>query len=208
MRLFTFKKFLPVLAGFGLLLTSCSDPAEDVVTPAPATVVNTPQNTEPEYQIFRIQKGNHYADARLAEEVKTDKFRFQVLFDSSAIYKTIDPINQFDINKLYGFSDCSSFHQINSARFGWCWVNNQLEIHAYSYKNGIRDSKLIKAIALGKPVEMSISLTDSTYVFQVEDKIETLPRACSGNINGYKLFPYFGGDEVAPHDIVVKIKDL
>jgi hypothetical protein len=203
---FTFKHFLPVLAGFGFLLTSCVDIDKEGITPADSE--NSQQNTSADYQVFLIQKGNHYAESRNSSEVKTNNFRFQVMFDSSAVYKTIDPVNQYDINKLYGFSDCNSFHQANSARMGWCWVNNQLEIHAYGYKNGLRNSKFIKAIPIGKPVEMSISLTDSTYVFQVEDKTETLPRACTGTSSGYKLFPYFGGDEVAPHNIVVKVKDL
>jgi hypothetical protein len=25
---------------------------------------------------------------------------------------------------------------------------------------------------------------------------------------GYKLFPYFGGDELAPHDVKILIEDL
>jgi hypothetical protein len=206
MRILNLKSFAPVLAGFALFLTSCSDPEKEAVTPEPT--ITTEQDPYSDYQVFKIQKGNHYADARVTGEVKTTKLRFQVIFDSTAVYKTIDPNNQFDINKLYGFSDCNTFHQMNSARMGWCWANNQLEIHAYGYHNGIRDSKLIKAIAIGKPAEMSITLTDSTYVFQVEDKIESLPRACTGTSSGYKLFPYFGGDEVAPHDIIVKVKDL
>jgi hypothetical protein len=131
-----------------------------------------------------------------------------VLFDSSAIYKTIDPVNQYDINKLYGLADCNTFHQQNSARMGWCWVKNKLEIHAYGYKNGVRKSEFITAIPIGKPAEMSIEMQDSTYLFRVNDKFVELPRGCNGEGNGYKLYPYFGGDEFAPHDITIKVKDL
>jgi hypothetical protein len=36
-----------------------------------------------------------------------------------------------------------------------------------------------------------------------------LPRHCTGsNYTRYKLFPYFGGDEVAPHRIKIKITEL
>lgn len=203
---FNAKRLVPVVACLGLMLASCSVFEKEEVRPD--SNESTPQNTIDGYRVFTIQEGNHYADSRQGGEVKTDHLRFQVLFDSTAVYKTIDPVNQFDINKLYGFSDCNSFHQTNSARMGWCWANNQLEIHAYSYKNGQRNSKFIKAIPIGKPVDMSISLTDSTYIFQVDDKTESLSRACSGQSSGYKLFPYFGGDEVAPHKVTVKIKDL
>ena len=29
-----------------------------------------------------------------------------------------------------------------------------------------------------------------------------------GNYTRYKLYPYFGGDEVAPHDITIQMADL
>ncbi|MFC5270164.1 hypothetical protein [Adhaeribacter terreus] len=203
MRFLSRKILLPVIAGIGLMLNACTSPEKEKISPA---------NNEPTdsngFRIYTIKKGGHYADNREAGEVKTKKMSFSVLFDSSAVYKTFDPVNQFDINKLYGLSDCNSAHHSNSARMGWCWVNNRLEIHAYGYKNGMRNSEFITAIPIGKPVDMSIEMNDSTYLLKVGEKFAELPRGCSGEGTGYKLFPYFGGDETAPHDIVVKVKDL
>ncbi|RDC63253.1 hypothetical protein AHMF7616_01854 [Adhaeribacter pallidiroseus] len=35
-----------------------------------------------------------------------------------------------------------------------------------------------------------------------------MSRGCSGTSDKYKLFPYFGGDETAPHNIKIEIKEL
>src|SRR5690606_41284654 len=61
--------------------------------------------------------------------------------DSSCVYKNPHPENQDDINKLYGFSDCTSLHHANSARFGWNWKDGALRIHAYCYVDSVRQYK-------------------------------------------------------------------
>lgn len=81
--------------------------------------------------------------------VEYAELKFVVKFDSSAIYNTVDPSNQYDINKLYGFSDNDSLHQRYSARFGWRWSDNALRIFAYVYNSGVRSSKELGAILPG-----------------------------------------------------------
>jgi CRISPR/Cas system-associated exonuclease Cas4 (RecB family) len=161
-----------------------------------------------EKSTYTIKKGSHSSSNSIFKRVQTSTMRVEVVFDSTAVYKTVNPGNQGDINKLYGLSDCSSNHHSNSARFGWRWYNNRLEIHAYTYKNKIRESKYIDYVELGKPYTYEIKLEDEKYVFTVNDKKVVLPRSCSGLAEGYKLFPYFGGDETAPHDIKVIVRDL
>ncbi|MDX5422996.1 MAG: hypothetical protein LPK14_12135, partial [Hymenobacteraceae bacterium] len=119
-----------------------------------------------------------------------------------------DPANQADINKLYGLSDCSTDHHTNSARFGWRWYENRLEIHAYTYLNTVRRSALIGTVALGAPATYELQLKDGEYLFILNGKRLALPRACTGKGEGYQLYPYFGGDETAPHDISIVIKEL
>ena len=89
------------------------------------------------FRTFKIPEGKHYS-TRAIESLQSTSLAFQVLFDSSAVYQTIDPIQQFSTNKLLGFADCNSLHHENSARFGWQWVNNELQILAYNYVNGER----------------------------------------------------------------------
>lgn len=156
---------------------------------------------------YTINEGEHDSGTHVEIVLKKD-LNFFALFNNTAIYETDDPTNQGDINKLYGFSDCSSEHQTNSARFGWRWFNNQLEIHAYTYANGERKSKYIKAVSLNKSSQYKLKTIGDQYQFTVDEKVVTMNRGCnSDSYLKYKLYPYFGGDEVAPHDITVIIAE-
>lgn len=163
---------------------------------------------EPNTVIYTIPKGAHSSLNSRFKQVKTTKLRFEVTFDKSAIYTCEKAENQADINKLYGLSDCGTHHHVNSARFGWRWLNNRLELLAYAYVDGVRKYEYITSIDLEKPVVCELTLEDNQYRFRVGEKVTILPRACSGSLDAYQLYPYFGGDEVAPHDIQIKIKDL
>ncbi|MFT2007706.1 hypothetical protein ACMA1I_03455 [Pontibacter sp. 13R65] len=181
------------------LLPSC-----EIISGADTIVVETepvPSTT------YVIHKNQHHAINKI-QKVSSPNLKFEATFDSTAIYTSIDPANQGDINKLYGFSDCGSLHQSNSARFGWRWYNNKLEIHAYTYYNGTRKSALISTVALGQTYTYELERQEGRYVFKVNGEQVTLPRACYDQADGYMLYPYFGGDEVAPHDIKIVVKDL
>ncbi|KAA6434392.1 hypothetical protein FOE74_09330 [Rufibacter glacialis] len=154
---------------------------------------------------YSIKSGGHETTNPFVM-VKTNSIKFEVRFDSTAIYATKDPGNQADINKLYGMSDCSTFHHENSARFAWRWYQNRLELHAYSYNGGKNTSTFITAIDLNKTYTCMLTLTDSKYIYQVGNAAVEHARACTGEGKGYQLYPYFGGDETAPHDIKIKIK--
>lgn len=194
------KHWFLCVALAALVLAACSKSAET----SPATD-NTPEG----FTEYIIKKGNHYANKNDLKTVQLNKLSFSVLFDSSCIYSTAKHSNEGDINKLYGFSDCNTQHHQNSARFGWLWNGEALEIHAYCYNNSIRESKLLGTVAIGQAVDISISVQGSTYVFEMNGRRETMQRNCSTNVaDGYQLYPYFGGDEVAPHDIRILIKEL
>jgi hypothetical protein len=47
------------------------------------------------------------------------------------------PENQYDINKLWGFSEGIN-NQYNSARIGWSWNNDALRLYGYVYAKGVR----------------------------------------------------------------------
>ncbi len=159
------------------------------------------------FTTYTIRQNNHFANNNFGI-VKTDKIKFVAVFDESAIYTFIDKTNQADINKLYGFSDCSTGHQSNSARFGWRWYNNQLEILAYTYKNQQRFERFITVVDINKEYDYELEAVDNKYIFKLNGKTVEMARGCVGNYDKYKLFPYFGGNEVAPHEIKVKIKEV
>ena len=160
------------------------------------------------YQTFTIQAGNHNCDQSALKSVKTSDMKFMARFDNSAIYTTANPDNQADINKLWGFSEGFN-NQYNSARIGWNWVNNALRLHAYVYNKGVRAYREITTVPIGTDINCSIRVSGSSYIFTVNGVSVTMARGTStSTASGYQQYPYFGGDEVAPHKISIQIKPL
>lgn len=157
---------------------------------------------------YLITKGNNYCDGNSYPTGTWTTLRFRAILDSSCIYTTVLPENQLDINKLYGISDCSSFHQTNSARFGWNWVGGAMRIHAYCYANGTRNYKELGTVDVNKAFECKLTVLPDKYLFELNGKTDTMQRGCNtSSATGYKLLPYFGGDEPAPQDVRVKIQE-
>jgi len=154
--------------------------------------------------LYKIAKGDHYSTPRKAGFLKDNPLTFVVTFDSTAIYDS-----DGDLNKLYGFSDCNSTHHNNSARIGWRYYGNRLELWAHSYANGVRTMEYIADVPIGKPVTCSISKGGGSYTICVGAacKVTTRGDVCNTGIY-YLLYPYFGGDLPAPHDVYILIKQL
>jgi len=166
-------------------------------------------NTPNELVTYTIAKGAHSSDKNSYKPVTTTEMKFSVKFDSSAIYQTVVPSNQLDINKLYGFSDNNQDHHLYSARIGWRWNNNQLELFGYAYNNGTFSYKYLTAVPLNQEINCSIKVQGQSYVITDNGITITMVRgAATEQAVGYQLYPYFGGDEVAPHEIKIQVKNL
>lgn len=158
--------------------------------------------------IYTIKKGSHSCDKNDFISLELSELKFTVRFDQSAVYQTAEPGNQLDVNKLYGFADNGSQHHEFSARFGWRWSENALRLFAYVYNNGAMDFQEITSITTDKEYECSITISPDTYTFRVNGKTVIMPRASTTpKAKGYRLYPYFGGDEPAPHDIRIWIRE-
>lgn len=156
-----------------------------------------------------IFKGKHYSNKNGIKAVKTSNLSFVVKFDSSAIYTTVKAENQTDINKLFGFSDNNAKHHEFSARFGWRWSNNALRIFAYTYNYGKMSFAELGTVEPGTENNCSISVSGETYIFSLNGFKTSMPRASkTTEAEGYKLYPYFGGNEPAPHEITIWIKEV
>lgn len=175
----------------------CNKPIKNITEPAVQ-----------EYTTYTIEKGQQFCTPNPQVVTTDSELNFIAVFDSSCIYTTSDPSNQDDINKLYGFSDCNTPHLENSARIGWRWSNDSLRIFAYVHNNGNIIFKEITTAEIGETILCRITCLEGQYSFTANGKNATLPRNCSGQHNRYKLYPYFGGNETAPHTIEIKIKDL
>lgn len=187
-----------------LLFSACKK--HDIIFPENIPAINPNQ---PGFTNYTIRQGQQYCDQNTFAMVEYAELKFVVKFDSSAIYSTVNPSNQYDINKLYGFSDNDSLHQRFSARFGWRWSDNALRLFAYVYNSGIRTSKELGAVQIGAENNCSIKVANKYYVFSLNNITDTLMRSSTtARGSGYKLYPYFGGDEAAPHNINILIKEL
>jgi hypothetical protein len=157
---------------------------------------------------FTIKKGEHYSTERAPETLQDSRMMFEAKFNSTAKYDLGDVALQSNKNKLLGFSDCNSLHHQNSARFGWQWYNNRLEIFAYCYVNGARIEKYVGVVNLDEFNTYEISITDDSYIFRLnnsEPVSVSRGDVCTRGIF-YKLWPYFGGSIAAPHDIVILVR--
>jgi hypothetical protein len=193
------------LAGLYLLLCSGCQKQSPALT-----TNNTKANAiSPAFIEYTIKQGQQYCDQSSIVSVDYRELKFAVKFDSSAIYKTSHSSNQYDINKLYGFSDNNSAHHLYSARFGWRWSDNALRLFAYVYNDGIRTSKELGTIQTDVDNACSIKVENGRYIFSLNNVSDTMPRtSATANGEGYKLYPYFGGDETAPHDIHILIREI
>lgn len=182
------------------LLVSCQKSTEDKAPTPPST---------PQFIKYTIQGGQQYCDQTTLKAVDYSELKFIVKFDNSAIYQTVSPANQYDVNKLFGFSDNNGEHHDYSARFGWRWSDGALRLFGYIYNYGIMSFEELGTISIGTEHTCSIKITATQYIFTVNGVSKSMPRASTTTTaKGYKLFPYFGGNEIAPHTIYIWIKEL
>ncbi|MFZ9955482.1 MAG: hypothetical protein ACO3E1_05105 [Flavobacteriales bacterium] len=165
------------------------------------TKEKTEENT---YQTFVIEKGSHESEHAIGEAINDSLLEFKVIFDSSAVYQELGDENTEDVNKLYGMSDCGIMHHMNSARVGWRWLHGNLELFAYSYNNGKREMKKIGSFSINTELKCTIACAKGKYIFKVNGQQAETKRTCT-NDEHYLLYPYFGGNETAPHRIKIKI---
>lgn len=163
----------------------------------------------PDMIVFTIREGSHTSNHK-AQTLMTNRIVFEAMFDESAIYTSIDPIQQHSKNKLIGFADCNSTHQVNSARFGWHWIDDGLHVTAYTYVNGERIEDYIGEVQLNRFHRYELSFDSNNYYFYLDEREAVVtPRNAACKIGVYYiLWPYFGGQETAPHDVTIFIKML
>jgi len=162
--------------------------------------------------IFNIRKSHHHSDGFLFKLFSSihisNRLEYIVEFDPSCIYELPNE-DQYDINKLFGFS--SGYHHTNSARFGWNWDGKHLHIYSYCYINKKRDISYICSIELEKEYKFIIIDKKTQYLFTIIDQeinhiYQTSINKQSTLLPGYQLWPYFGGNCKAPHNIKISLK--
>lgn len=140
------------------------------------------------------------------------------------------PEDQFDWNKLPGFSDCGDFDLArNGAMFGWRWRTDTsprvLELVPYANADGVHQYPQTALVTLDhddlaaeEPLRYSIQIDGASYRFAIDGTIRgrdihetaVLPRSCPGTPadtgKWYAGF-YFGGTSTAPSRIHAYVRE-
>ena len=166
--------------------------------------------------VYLIKAGQHQSNVEGSlpsnglRSLKSESLTFTARFDETAKYD-LNGNDQDDVNKLFGYSDCNSQHHENSARFGWAYNldSEQVDIYAYTYTAGQREVKLLGATDINETNVYKLYMVGSDFVFEFKNAREVVKRGSNCDVGlYYMLFPYFGGNQKAPHDIRIYIQEL
>lgn len=162
------------------------------------------------YKTFKIKKGKHRSGYRFWFTF-SKKISYECKLKSSCIYN-IESLDKFDVNKVFGFSTSKHHHQ-NSARLGWTSLNgNNIQLWSYIYDNGQRVVGHIANVEANEKFKCTIIAEKGRYKYILEKKDEIIEK----DINvisehskfKYLLYPYFGGNLPAPHDIEIILRRI
>ena len=166
---------------------------------------------------YHIKKHRHYASGLNIGLTFSNTVKYRCKFDKSCLYYIPDN-DKYDINKLCGFST-TWFHHKQSARVGWRCVDGEtIEILTYSYNSGVREQHETDILGIVMPdeeFEVSIFDNEDSYIYNFEIIGERFSKMrCIDKKEKdwfpfhYLLYPYFGGNKTAPHDMIINLKRL
>ena len=158
---------------------------------------------------YIIRKDNHFGFHLPRLQYNLKKLNFNVLVDKNCEYHLGDN-DQYDINKLYGIS--WGLHHKNSFRIGWTYdeLEHAIKLFLYTYNNSVRSWDYLCTIPLEYKLKFNITFTRENNIIVIKwlDKTEIIYFEFPEKKWGYYLWPYFGGNKKAPHNITIKLQQL
>ena len=163
------------------------------------------------FRVYTIPEGKHRS-GNFYNTPNDSKIKFDFILDESAEYISEVPRNQSDINKIYGFSDFGKNHLKYSIRLGWRYneLTDKIELCWLRHEDGVHKGETIRTIEPNKIYNATIDIETFWYVIIINSdttKVIRRPKGMWGLVRRYMLYPYFGGNEYAPHNITIKIKE-
>jgi hypothetical protein len=141
----------------------------------------------------------------------------EFLFDFSGVYEFSGEAksDQEDRNKLFGISYYPDPHK-ESARIGWRYdpAKRMFIISVYCHVNGQTIIDDFCQVPANRKYIGRIEIKKDYYRFEIFQKDDAKKIGASSvpkwhdRTFGYKLGLYFGGNQVAPHDIKIEIKKV
>lgn len=162
------------------------------------------QNTHAEkLRVHTIKKDKHTATNRCIRFVSNNQIRFDFFVSSSWLYDEKAPGFQSGWNKLIGISEGFNQHK-NSVRVGWRCIENTIYLSSYCYINGERRISDMVEVPMGWNTG-SVTITATHYRVQINDRIFNFENT-NRSFFKFMLYPYFGGNSKAPHDMEFKFR--
>ncbi|MEI6061377.1 MAG: hypothetical protein WCR72_11755 [Bacteroidota bacterium] len=168
---------------------------------------------------YLIKKGNHYATISIFERVaafswKNLVYRFQFRFHSDCYWSPARNQDDQDLNKITGIGFGINHHE-NSVRLAWVPdfnVPGSIKIYGYTY-NGKEDdprqtSLYITSVTTGQTCNAEIASLGDKYKITINGVIVSMDNSKPDHNLCFRLFPYFGGNNVAPQDMNIEIEYL
>ena len=156
--------------------------------------------------IYTVKKGCHRSSwlPRFTFDTELILY-FEFLTDPS--YLLENKSDQGDTNKIFGISD-SWHHHRHSIRIGWRYDTRLLKsiCSIYYYRDGKHFIEDLGTIEQNKPYLCFIKIKKDCYSITSLDKKVTIPRTSKWWGPRYLLFPYFGGQQVAPKEFKIEIQ--
>jgi hypothetical protein len=159
---------------------------------------------------YTVKEGHHKSGFHPNLYFDVNRSKYEVIFTESCLYK-FDNEDDADINKLFGLS--FGYHHKNSVRFGWNSEDGKIAIYAYCYKLSQRYMRKIVSIPINSKHIFEINVYDAYYELKITNNegeligCANIAKAKTTKI-GYRLFPYFGGNRCAPHDVNIWMKKI
>jgi hypothetical protein len=186
--------------------------------PASQAIANPCQNPNMDDISFKIGKNRHKSCPSGVRRLKMGRSfsrqqHFQVRFGQDVRYTTSDPQNQWDWNKLLGFTT-NRIHK-NSIRLGWNWdpTTERVRLGFYGYLDSKRTMVELTSVPLGVWTDVSITFDDGGMSVTVNG-ITHEERGSNGVADWVSVSTwcqrtaYFGGDEKAPHTMHIDVRNI
>jgi hypothetical protein len=162
---------------------------------------------------FNIQQGKHYSNGYLFRFGFTlkNEVSFDASFSRTCLYKPFPKPDSHDINKLCGFAT-TLLHHKQSGRIGWRCVDEsgEIELVTYSYNMWKRDISDQNVLGRVKPCDwftVKIEDKETHYLYSLTYNGKTVTNKDKKQPDWmpikFLLFPYFGGNNPAPHDMKI-----
>ncbi len=166
---------------------------------------------------YLIKQGNHYCNVSIFERLFSIGTNVKRIFFSFKLHPECwwSPARNSDdndLNKLYGLSFGLNSDHSNSVRLAWkpdFKVNNKIDIYGYIYDEKQTDPKqtslYITSVQAGADCMAMITNNGDKYEFMVNSVNAEMPNTHPDPGLCFRLFPYFGGNNTAPHNMTIEI---